>query len=449
MQHMIHQLDDFDPARRREALKALYAQKPSFPIPDELHNLHYHSFFSFNAENWSPSRIAWEARTNGLFAAGIIDFDELAGQEEFLEASLMLELRATVGIETRAYLSEFADKEIDSPGEPGVSYIAGTGFTRPIAPGTPQYAQLQSYRQTARARNESLIGRINPHTGAVSIDYQRDVLPLAPSGNATERHIVTAYVNRSQQVFADKPSLNAFWSDILGKSLHEIESLLANRPAFEEAVRNKLAKRGGFGYEQPTSATFPPVEEFFTFVKSCGAIPMESWLDGTSAGESDPEALLELSMSKGAAALNLIPDRNWNIKDPAVKSVKTANLRKVIETADRMGLPLHIGTEMNKKGLPFVDDINTPDLQPYKHEFIRGAAVCIGHAVLVRYADFSYCEKKAENMFATRASRNGFFASVGLLPPVNESIARRLEDAGYEKAFELISESAKKQKWII
>ena len=134
-------------------------------------------------------------------------------------------------------------------------------------------------------------------------------------------------------------------------------------------MRAKFAKRGGFGYVQPTPTTFPKVEEFFAWVKSCGAIPMESWLDGTSAGESNPKELLELSVSKGAAALNLIPERNWNIKDPAQKSVKLGKLAEIISIADGLGLPINIGTEMNKGGQPFTDPLDVPELCGFKRIF--------------------------------------------------------------------------------
>jgi len=34
-----------------------------------------------------------------------------------------------VGIESRVFVPEFSDREINSPGEPGISYHMGTGFT--------------------------------------------------------------------------------------------------------------------------------------------------------------------------------------------------------------------------------------------------------------------------------------------------------------------------------
>jgi len=62
-----------------------------------------HSFFSFNARDWSPSRIAWEARQAGLYAAAVCDFDVLDGMEEFLDAGEAIGLRAAAHLETRAF----------------------------------------------------------------------------------------------------------------------------------------------------------------------------------------------------------------------------------------------------------------------------------------------------------------------------------------------------------
>ena len=85
------------------------------------------------------------------------------------------------------------------------------------------------------------------------------------------------------------------WSQVLGKAAIEVEAAFRNMSAFEDLVRARLAKKGGIGYVQPTADTFPKVEDFFAWTRSCGAVPLESWLDGMSRGEEDGKALLELS----------------------------------------------------------------------------------------------------------------------------------------------------------
>jgi len=440
-------LNSFDSGERRYALEQLNGLTTRENGELQNVNLHFHSFNSYHAEFWSPSRIALEAKQNALYAAGIIDFDVLAGLEEFFNAGELLGIRTSVGIETRAFLREYANLEIDSPGEPGVSYIAGTGFYKLPDKNSEQYTILQSYNQKAMGRNIELIGRINKHVPEIALDYS-EVLLLTPSGNATERHIISAYINKASKVFPEKNSLISYWSNMLGLEYQQAEKIIESGSKLEDSVRTKFAKKGGFGYQQPSSETFPPVEEFFAFVKSCGAIPMESWLDGTSDGEKDGKALLELSKSKGAAALNLIPDRNWNIADSKLKAIKTANLKKIVEAAVSMDMPIHIGTEMNKKGLPFVDDLNGVDLNPYKVIFLNGAKIIVGHTLLARFADYTYLGDKAANDFPDLKKRNTFFASVGSLPALDKKIGDILRESGDEKAFGIICKSSKKGKWI-
>ena len=139
-------------------------------------------------------------------------------------------------------------------------------------------------------------------------------------------------------------------------------------------------KRGGVGYVQPGPDTFPSVEEFHQLILACNALPCVTWLDGTSAGEEAIDELLELLIGKGAVAMNIIPDRNWNITDPAAKQLKVQKLYEVVEAAEKYALPLNIGTEMNAYGQKLVDDFDTPELAPVRQAFMNGAADLAGQA---------------------------------------------------------------------
>ncbi len=426
---LVQQLDAFDPDTRRQALVALIlAQARSFrPVGSNV-NMHFHSFFSFNAEEWSPSRIAWESRRAGLYAAGLCDFDVLDGLDEFVQGGQLLGLRTAVHLETRVFLREFASVDITSPGEPGVTYIMGAGFARPLPAGTPQAAGLAAFREQARARNLALLERINPALPEIALDYERDVVPLTPAGGATERHIVRAYANKARLVFGTDAATADFWAKALKKQPAEALALLGNTPALEEAVRSRLVKRGGIGYEQPSETTFPAADAFTRWVLDCEAIPMITWLDGTSGGEQDPAALLECLCAKGAAAINIIPDRNWNIAKPAERELKIARLNEIVAVSDRMGLPINIGTEMNKLGLPFADNLDGEALAPHKAAFLRGARIMVGHANLLRYASYSYTGAAAAADFKTVAARNDFFERVGQLPPLAMAQGMALDD---------------------
>ena len=441
-----NRLNDFDPRVRRDTLEALLALAGRQPPADSGRNvnMHCHSFFSYNADGWSPTRIAWTCHRMGLHAAALCDFDVLDGLDEFLRAGLTLGLRTAVHLETRAFHAACAKQEINSPGEPGVTYIMGAGFVARPEAETPQGRGLAQFRDSARARNEALIARINEKLPAIRIQYAHDVLPLTPLGVATERHIVRAYAAKARQAFADAATRAAFWSPLLKRKPEECKALEVDEPKFEEAVRGALAKRGGIGYAQPDAATFPPVEAFIAWVRSCDAIPMVTWLDGASAGESDCRSMLGLLHDKGCAALNIIPDRNWNVAKPQERDAKIAKLHEIVHEAAAMDLPINIGTEMNRAGLPPVDDLNGPVLGKYRDVFVHGALVMVGHTLLARYASAPYLGNRASAEFPRRKARNRFYAAVGALPPVTHDIADKLLDAGPERAFALLADAAAK-----
>ncbi|MFC2015357.1 hypothetical protein ACFLUM_00290, partial [Chloroflexota bacterium] len=131
-------LNNFDPVVRGDALDELVslAQDGTIELPSEtgVVNMHAHTFFSFNALGHSPTSLAWLARRRGFRLTGIVDFDVLKGVGEFLDASERLGVRGCAGIETRVFLPEYATQEINSPGEPGVCYHMGIGFTSSVVP---------------------------------------------------------------------------------------------------------------------------------------------------------------------------------------------------------------------------------------------------------------------------------------------------------------------------
>ncbi len=442
-------LDSFDAAARRNTLLALLKgteQQPPRPVTPRV-NLHLHSFFSYNAKGCSPTRLAWEAARNGFYAAGLCDFDVLDGLEEFIEAGLLLNLRATASLETRAFLPEFSHVEINSPGEPGVTYIMACGFGHLPQSGSAGASGLAFYREQAARRNRELTQRINERLDGLAVDYDSDVLPLSPGRCPTERHLVRAYREKAIATFAG--DVSAFWSRVTGREEEAIRSLADNIPAFEEVIRSRLAKQGGLGYLPPTPETFPPAAEFAAWAKACDAIPTITWLDGLSAGEADMGAMCDCLMAMGAAAINLIPDRNHNISDVALRARKLEKLAEVIAAARARNLPIIIGTEMNKDGQPFFDDLAAAVFKEYEKDFVDGANILTGQTLLARYAAFSYTSAAARAEFGTDAPRkNAVFAATGSLPPISANQAARLKELGTERALSFLRDSATTKKWL-
>ena len=411
--------------QRTSALAELVAlaergEAPCEPVKDVV-NLHCHTFFSFNAYGHSPTSLAWLAKKRGFAAVGIVDFDVLDAVDEFLAAFDLAGVRGSAGIETRVFIPEFATREINSPGEPGVYYHMGIGFTPGTVP--PEAAPtLAAMRARADRRNREMAARVNAHLNPVTIDYERDVLPLTPAGNATERHMLLAYIRAADRSFSDSESGKAaFWAEKLGASVDQITAIIGDYAKFSNLVRGKLMKRGGVGYVQPSPEAFPTVAEFHAMIVACGALPCVTWLDGTSAGEQAIDELLDLLIAQGAVALNIIPDRNWNIADPEMRALKVAKLHEIVRIAAARDLPLNVGTEMNAPGNKLVDDFDVPEMMPVRQAFLDGAHFIYGHTVMQRTLDLGYQSAWAKTHLPGRRDRNAFYRAVGYRVPPGEA----------------------------
>lgn len=416
MNDLESQLNDFSPTKRAQALEALLAADSRPAGEQEAVNLHCHTFFSFNAYGYSPLALAWLAKQKGFKALGIVDFDVLNGVDEFLDACERVAVRGSAGMEVRVYIPEFSTREINSPGEPGIYYYMGIGFTSSQVPAEVAPI-LTKLRSRADQRNRVMVDRINAHLSPVAVDYARDILPLTPAGNVTERHLLLAYTRAAADYFADPAS---FWSKKLDLPEEQIRIQIADAPGFQNIVRAKLMKRGGVGYIQPSPDTFPIIEEVNRLIIACGALPCATWLDGMSPGEQSMEELLELLIAKGVVALNIIPDRNWNIVDPEIRRRKVKKLYEVVELARRLDLPLNIGTEMNSYGQKLVDDFDAPELAPLRESFLAGAYFIYGHTRMQRVLGLGYQSKWAESQLPSRRERNNFYTQVGRLLSPNQ-----------------------------
>jgi hypothetical protein len=183
-------------------------------------------------------------------------------------------------------------------------------------------------------------------------------------------------------------------------------------------------KKGGVGYVQPGEGSFPLMADMNRFVQASGAIPTLTWLDGTSDGEKSLDELFATAMASGAAALNIIPDRNYT---PGVKDQKLKNLYDVVEMAERHHFPIVVGTEMNSPGNKFVDSFGTAELAPLVPVFLRGAQILYGHSVLQRESGLGYLSPWAQKTFAAVTAKNAFFERVGReLQPATEGRLRGL-----------------------
>lgn len=405
-------LNHFDTSIRINTIRSLLReyQPKSSDISFRLFNLHCHSFFSYNGYGFSPTALVWKALQNNFYALGLVDFDVLDGIEEFLDSCNLCKIKGCAGFETRIFVPQFAKHEINSPGEPGISYHIGMGFTTQKV---KKINVLNKLKKIAQNRIQIMIERVNNYLSPLTINYEKEVLPLTPASNPTERHLCIAYYEKSKQQFPDKKEFVLFWAEKLKTSEGDIEKLITNPVEFQNLLRAKLMKAGGPGYVPAKPENFPTLIEVNEFILANGAIPTFAWLDGTSSGEQNIEELLNIMMASGVYAVNIIPDRNWNIKNPEQKQVKLKNLDNFISLARELYLPIFIGTELNAPGQKFVDNLDAPELQPYYQLFLDGVHIAYAHTILEQTAGIGFTSYWARNYFANNKERYEFFKEIG------------------------------------
>jgi hypothetical protein len=194
-------------------------------------------------------------------------------------------------------------------------------------------------------------------------------------------------------------------------------------------------KRGGVGYVQPDKGSFPLMADTNRFILAAGAIPVHTWLDGTSNGEQAIEELLEVAMSTGAAAINVIPDRNYT---PGAKDQKIDNLYQVVGLAEKLNLIVVEGTEMNSPGQKFVDDFDTEELRPLLPVFLKWAHIVYAHSVLQQKCGLGYTSEWAKRNFKSVAEKNEFFRRLcsALQPDQEDKLAGLNESATVKQILE-------------
>ena len=187
---------------------------------------------------------------------GNLRLDVLEGVDEFFGAADLLGLRVVSRFESRVFFKEYADAEINSPGEPGVFYFMGFGFVGKPEPGSKAEAILDDMLERSHSRNRAVIARINAKLDAFQLDYDEDVLPLTPKGNATERHICVALHEKALRTLGSEAAAAKFWQGVFGCKAEDVVAKIGNANAFTDMLRSKLIKRGGVGYQQPEESTF-------------------------------------------------------------------------------------------------------------------------------------------------------------------------------------------------
>ena len=261
------------------------------------------------------------------------------------------------------FVPEFATHVMNSPGEPGVSYHMGVGFPRSI-----NHPFLTEMRFAAEQRTRQMLVRVNAYLDPVRLDFDRDVKPLTPKGNATERHLCEAYERKACEVFPEADRRAAFWTARLGEAP-------ADSAKLQGLIRAKTMKQGGVGYVAPDSGSFPDMAKMNRFVIEAGAHS-----DHDLARRHERRRTADGGVDRDRQILGRRGAQHHSRPQLHARASKTAGCR-ISTTSSRwprnISFPIIVGTEMNAPGQKFVDVFASAELKPLAPAFLRGACIVL------------------------------------------------------------------------
>ena len=184
-------------------------------------------------------------------------------------------------------LKEFAGVDINSPGEPGVTYIMGAGFARAPAAGHAAGGRRCAGYRARRPASATWrwSARINAHLPR----HRRRLRARRAAADAGRRGDGAAHHPRLREQGARGVRAPAGGSPRSGPACWAAprqtrRSCWPIVPAFEEAVRARARQAGRARLRAAVAGDVPARwTSSSRWVLSCDAIPMITWLDGTSA----------------------------------------------------------------------------------------------------------------------------------------------------------------------
>ncbi len=268
---------------RLENLKKLVAETEK-PVQGNDVNNHIHTTYSFSP--YSPTAAVWFARQAGLCTCGLMDHDSIGGAEEFLAATDIVKLGATIGIECRVSFADtpFAGRRINNPDQNSVAYMALHGV--PHNKTEEVNAFFAPYRAHRNERNRKMVAAVNGLMGryGIEMDFERDVLPLSNAdkgGSVTERHLSSALAYKMLEKIGSGEKLVSFIKDTMNLPLSKkIEGYLldeSNPHAMYDLlgwIKSELIAK----FYIPATDECPDVRDVLALSERVGAISAYAYL---------------------------------------------------------------------------------------------------------------------------------------------------------------------------
>lgn len=292
-----------------------------------LANNHIHTTYSFSP--YSPTSAVFEAWRAGLETCGIIDHDGVGGCEEFIEASKIIGMPATCGLECRVRTdgTKLYGRMINNGDQKSIAYVVmhaiPPAFLKEID------KAFRPLRKKRNERNAKMCIRLNDYLDQFGfvIDYYKDVVPLSNydiGGTVTERHICLALVNKLKSEFKNSKDLISFLVEKLNIPISKSEEkrILENDERYYDydilcvLKKNIVEKFYIDAYEECLH-----IKDFIKLAKKYGCISAYAYLgdvidtsEGDKKSQRYEDSYLEILMNElkklDFDAITYMPSRN-------------------------------------------------------------------------------------------------------------------------------------------
>ena len=376
-------------------------------------NNHIHTTYSFSP--YSPTAAAYFSWQAGLETCGIIDHDGLGGCREFLEASEIMGIPATCGLECRVRTdgTRLYGRMINNTDQKSIAYVVMHAIPLNVLDEIDQL--FEPLRQKRNERNQKMCYRLNDYLEpfGISVDYEKDVVPLSmydDGGTITERHICLALVNKLKDKLVSSKAIIAFLIEKLNIPISKLEEkrILEKNPHYYDydilsiLKKNLVDKFYIDAYEECLH-----IKEFIAITKKYGCISAYAYLgDVIDTSEGDKKAqrfedsYIEILMQElkvlGFDAVTYMPSRNTRYQ-----------LSKVMQLCERYELFEINGEDINSPRQRFSCSFENDEMLEHLKDMNYAL---IGHEIAVtKDMDCSMFSEKIKNRFPKIKDRISFY----------------------------------------
>ncbi len=330
-------------------------------VLEEVNN-HVHTTYSFSP--YEPALAAFKAWEAGLGIVGSIDHDSIGAARELLECTQFFGLASTVGFELRASFmhTPFASKRLNNPDSLGIGYMCVHGIPNGKIDDCKNF--LRPICEARGLRNREMVNKFNSLGLDLSIDYDKDVLPLSrykEGGSVTERHILYAVALKLIDKY-EKGEKIVYYLDSLGIVLQEKQKaylLDVNNPHYSYDLLGVLKSNFvSLFFIQPNEKECPDINEVLSFSNSIGAISAYAYLgdvEDSKTGDKKAQKFEDSYLDEfipylaniGFKAVTFMPPRNSD-----------AQIKKIVRLCKENNLMQISGVDVNSSRQSF----NCPEL---------------------------------------------------------------------------------------